>query len=82
MELKKLGVWANTESLTAAEAAALAKRVEDWGYGTLWFPEAMGRNAFPHAAWLLANTTSLIVATGIANIYARDPVAASSAQKT
>jgi probable F420-dependent oxidoreductase len=42
----------------------------------------MGRNALPHAAWLLANTTTLVVATGIANIYARDPVAAASAQKT
>ncbi|HTZ70569.1 MAG TPA: TIGR03620 family F420-dependent LLM class oxidoreductase [Acetobacteraceae bacterium] len=82
MNLKKLGVWASTESYTAPEAAAFAKRVEAWGYGVLWMPEAMGRNPFPHAAWLLANTTTLIVATGIANIYGRDPMAASSAQKT
>lgn len=27
-----------------------------------------------HSAWLLANTSSLIIATGIANIYARDPM--------
>ncbi|HKC51838.1 MAG TPA: TIGR03620 family F420-dependent LLM class oxidoreductase, partial [Myxococcota bacterium] len=32
--------------------------------------------------WLLAKTERLIVATGIANIYARDPAASASAQKT
>jgi probable F420-dependent oxidoreductase len=81
MKLSKLGVWAAMDAFTAPEAAAFAKRVEAWGYGALWFPEAMGRNSFVHAAWLLANTTTLVIATGIANIYARDWVAASSAQK-
>src|SRR5882724_7535221 len=81
MKLSKLGVWAGMDAFTAPEAAAFAKRVEAWGYGALWIPEAMGRNSFAHAAWLLANTTKLVVATGIANIYARDWFAASSAQK-
>jgi len=81
MRLSKLGIWAAMDAFTAPEAAAFARRVEAWGYGALWIPEAMGRNSFVHAAWLLANTTKLIVATGIANIYARDWVAASSAQK-
>src|SRR5229473_2521862 len=81
MKLSKHGVWAGMDAFTAPEAAAFAKRVEAWGYGALWIPEAMGRNSFVHAAWLLANTTKLVIATGIANIYARDWVAASSAQK-
>jgi len=81
MKLSKLGVWAGMDAFTAAEAAAFAQRVEAWGYGALWFPEAMGRNSFAHAAWLLANTKTLVIATGIANIYARDWVAASGAQK-
>ena len=81
MELSKLGVWAGMDGFTAPEAAAFARRVEEWGYGVLWFPEATGRNSFVTAAWLLANTTRLIVATGIANIYARDWVATASAQK-
>ena len=34
------------------------------------------------AAWLLARTEKIIVATGIANIYARDPLATRSAQLT
>jgi probable F420-dependent oxidoreductase len=81
MILEKLGVWAATDGLTATEAASLAKRVEAWGYGALWFPEATGREAFSASAWLLANTTKLVVATGIANIYARDAFAAAAAQK-
>jgi probable F420-dependent oxidoreductase len=81
MTLEKLGVWAATDGLAAAEAAAMAKRIEAWGYGALWTPEATGREAFSASAWLLANTTKLLVATGIANIYARDAFAAAAAQK-
>jgi alkanesulfonate monooxygenase SsuD/methylene tetrahydromethanopterin reductase-like flavin-dependent oxidoreductase (luciferase family) len=60
---------------------AFAKCVEAWGYGALWIPEAVGREVFSASAWLLANTGSLIVASGIANIYARDPFSAAAAQK-
>lgn len=81
MKLSKLGVWAAMDAFTAEEAKAFARRVESWGYGALWFPEATGRNSFVQAAWLLANTSRLIIATGIANIYARDPVATAAAQK-
>ena len=82
MQIGKLGVWANTDGLTAAEAAAFAVRVERWGYTVLWIPEALGRNSLVHAAWLLANTERLIIATGIANVYARDAMAMRSAQLT
>ena len=81
MRLTNLGVWAATDGLSAAQAATFAKRVEAWGYGALWTPEAVGREVFSASAWLLANTTRLIVASGIANIYARDAFAAAAAQK-
>jgi probable F420-dependent oxidoreductase len=80
MKIGKLGVWGSTEGFSAVDAAAFAKRVEAWGYGALWIPEAVGRNVLVHASWLLANTTSLVIATGIANIYARDAAAMASAQ--
>jgi probable F420-dependent oxidoreductase len=82
MQLGKLGVWASTEGLTASEAAQFAQRVEEWGYPVLWIPEGYGRNPLVHAAWLLANTKRLIIATGIANIYARDALAMVGAQMT
>ena len=82
MQLGKLGVWQFTDGMTASEAAAFAQRVENWGYSALWIPEATGREPFAHAAWLLANTKKLIIATGIANIYARDARASLSGQNT
>lgn len=81
MELGRLGVWLGMDRLNAAAGAAFARRVEEWGYGALWLPESRGRNALVHSAWLLANTRKLIVATGIANIYARDPMAMANGQR-
>jgi len=73
MDIGKLGVWTFFDAIPAAEAAASAKRIEALGYGALWIPEAVGRHPFVHASWLLANTAKLVVATGIANIYNREP---------
>ena len=81
MKLGKLGVWASLDGMTAAAALAFAQRVEQRGYTALWTPESRGRNVLVNAAWLLAGTTRLIVATGIANIYARDAVAMANAQR-
>ena len=81
MQINQLGVWAATDHLSASNAAGFARRIEAWGYGALWIPEALGREVFSASAWLLANTSELIVATGIANIYARDPLASAAAQK-
>ena len=73
-EFGKLGVWSWIDSFPAAEIGAFAKRVEDWGYGALWIPEAVGRDPFTTGAHLATHTTRLVLATGIANIYARDPM--------
>ena len=81
MKLGKLGVWASLDGLTAADALAFARRTEQRGFDVLWTPESRGRNVLVNAAWLLAGTSSLIVATGIANIYARDAMAMASAQR-
>jgi probable F420-dependent oxidoreductase len=82
MEPGRLGVWIGMDGMSAAAAAAFAKRVEDRGYGALWIPESRGRNALVLSSWLLSHTKRLIVATGIANIYARDPMAMASGQRT
>lgn len=72
MDIKKLGVWAFTDQYAAPQSAEFARRVEDWGYGALWYPEALGRDSLVQAGWLLSNTKTLVVASGIANIFARD----------
>ena len=82
MDLSKPGVWFFTDAMAAPMAAETAKRIEDLGFSALWIPETVGRNPFVHAAWLLANTSSLVVATGIANIYHREPGVTLAAQNT
>ncbi|MGE0667827.1 MAG: TIGR03620 family F420-dependent LLM class oxidoreductase [Sphingomonadales bacterium] len=80
MALGKRSVWAGLDGYTAKEAAAFARRLEDWGYDTLWIPEGLGREPLSLAAWLLANTERLTIATGITNIYGRDARTAKVAQ--
>ena len=82
MNLGKLGVWYFTDTMPASKAAEAAQRIEALGYSALWLPEAVGRNPFAHAAWLLAKTSTLIVATGIASIYHREPGVTMAGQKT
>jgi probable F420-dependent oxidoreductase len=69
------------EHLPAPELARFAQAVEAWGYGALWQPETLGRNVLVASSWLLASTTKLNIATGIASIYGRDAAAAFAAQQ-
>ncbi|MEZ5851111.1 MAG: TIGR03620 family F420-dependent LLM class oxidoreductase [Hyphomicrobiaceae bacterium] len=81
MELGKLGVWASLDGLPGKDAVAFAQRLEKRGFKTLWMPESRGRNVLVTSSWMLAGTTTLNVATGIANIYARDAMAAANGQR-
>lgn len=78
----RLGVWSFIDHLGAADAARFAKQLEDWGYGALWIPEAVGRDPFPIIAWMAAHTSRIVFATGIANIYARDAMTMKAIRKT
>jgi len=75
--LGRVGVWSfalQTHPGAVEGAAVAAYRAA--GYRTTWFPESLGsKEAFAHAAILLAAAPDAILATGIANIYARDPMA-------
>lgn len=83
IQLGPVGIWSfQFETIPAAKAQEVASELEELGYGAIWFGEATGREAFTHASVLLAGTKRIVIATGIANIYARDPVAMSAAQKT
>ena len=82
MDTGRLGVWYFTETMPAGAAAEAAQRIEAIGFSTLWIPETTGRNPMSHAAWLLAKTSTLNVATGIANIYHREPGVTLAAQNT
>lgn len=82
MQLGKLGAWCFLDALSATDVAGAGRRIEELGYSTLWIPEAVGREIFASASWLLASTSKLIVASGIANIYARDAMTMTAGART
>jgi probable F420-dependent oxidoreductase len=80
----RVGVWLGSIGLEPANAerAAIA-RIERLGYGAAWFGEGpTNREALSHAGLLLAMSEHLVVATGIANIWARDATAAINGANT
>jgi probable F420-dependent oxidoreductase len=82
MDLSKLGVFGFLDGLSGAQVGQFARKVEQLGYSTLWFAEGMGRECFSLASYLLSQTERLIVASGIAVVFKREPVAAWGAAKT
>lgn len=78
-----VGIWTTThESLPAGASAEIASQLESFGYSALWIPEAWGREAFTNASLLLSGSSTITIATGIANIWARDAVNAANASRT
>ncbi len=83
IDIGRVGIWTGIlDSVPSAQGAEFAAEAEELGYGAIWYPEAVGRDAFVRAALLLEGTSSIKVATGIANIYARDPMTTANAQRT
>ena len=65
------------------QARAAAAAIEAAGYGCVWYPETLdSREAFVNAAVLLGATERILIASGIANVWARDAIAAASASRT
>jgi probable F420-dependent oxidoreductase len=81
MQIGRLGVWTHLDTLAGPEAVEFAQRIEAWGYSALWMPEAVGRDPFCLIGYLAASTRTLLLATGIANIYARDAMTMRATQK-
>lgn len=69
-------------SQTAAVERQVVMEMERLGYGTLWFGESAIREAFAHGALLLGATERMTIASGIANIWARDPQAMAAGART
>jgi probable F420-dependent oxidoreductase len=80
MKIDKLAVWINTMGYRSADLVAFARRLEGWGYGTLWINDGMGSDPMVLAAKLLAGTERLQIALGVANVYSRDPTMMIGAQ--
>ncbi len=83
VDLGRVGIWyGGVDTLATPDARRAAQVVEELGFGALWVAEAVGRDPFVSSGVLLAATNTLKLATGIANIYARDPMTMVAGQKT
>ncbi|HEY8655202.1 MAG TPA: TIGR03620 family F420-dependent LLM class oxidoreductase [Candidatus Limnocylindria bacterium] len=80
----RVGVWHHDlERLGAAAARDAVTEIESLGYGALWIPESLGsKEIMAHAGILLEGGSRIVIAPGIANIWARDPVAMANGAKT
>lgn len=83
MDIGRYGIWTfNLDLVPSGRAAEHVDELDELGFGAVWVPEAVGREAFTNAALLLRGGTDITVASGIASIWARDAMAATAAQKT
>jgi probable F420-dependent oxidoreductase len=83
LQLGPIGIWSTyLDAVPATRAQEVVAELEELGFGAVWCGEAVGREAFTNAAVLLAGSKRIVIATGIANIYARDPIAMAAAQNT
>ena len=83
IDLGRIGIWTGVlDALPSAQGVEFVAEAEELGYGAFWIPEAVGRDPFVAAARLLEGTSSIKIATGIANIYARDPMTMANTLRT
>lgn len=82
--LGRVGVWSFAlQTHPADEAGEAIRALERMGIQATWFPESLGsKEALSHAGILLAASHRMVLATGIANIYARDPMAMINGART
>jgi luciferase-like monooxygenase len=82
-QLGRVGLWTRQLDIQPADQLrTTVAELEELGWRSLWSWEVFGREALTNAGLLLCASRQLVVGTGIANIWARDPVAMAAAQRT
>ena len=84
MDLGRVGV-SQMEFVTEPAKAVrhAARELEELGFGALWYPESLVvKECFAAGALLLAGTDQIPVATGIANLWARDAMTMACGART
>jgi probable F420-dependent oxidoreductase len=83
IDIGRIGIWTSAlEGQPASRTREAAQELEGMGFPILWINETTGRDPFVLATMLLSATSTLKLATGIANVYARDALTMSACQKT
>lgn len=76
------GVMTAADFMSPTQLIDHALRLEDLGYESMWITDIFGREIYVTAMHILAHTSRIKVATGIAHIYGRDHIAAEQAGRT
>lgn len=81
--LGRVGAWSFAlDELPAGGERRTVAEIEALGYPSLWIPEGLSsKEIVAHTSLLLAASERLTIATGIANMWARDPVALANAAR-
>ena len=80
--LGRIGVWGHLDTLSATDARAYARRVDELGYGTLWVPETVGREPFALLGMLAGEVRRAWLGTSIVSIWGHDAQASRMAAAT
>ncbi|MET0148008.1 MAG: LLM class F420-dependent oxidoreductase [Acidimicrobiales bacterium] len=82
-DLGRVGLWTFFLDLQPAERVRdLVPEIEAMGWGCVWVPEAVNRDAMVNSALLLSASTTLNIGTGIASIWGRDPMTTAASLKS
>ena len=76
MKIGRSGVWFPVHGLGNVNLVKLAQDIERLKYDVLRYPESIGYESLALGGFLLGETDRLCLASGIANIYARDAFSA------
>ena len=83
IDIGRVGLWISLlDQYPTSRVREVVVELESLGWPCIWRPEASGRDAIVSAAHMLDATTTLRVATGVAQIQARHPMTAKAAQLT
>ena len=81
MDLSAPGVFVFLDNLSGPELSPFARKVESLGYGVLWYTEGVGRESLSLGTYLLTQTERIVIGSGIAVAFCREPIAAANAAR-
>lgn len=82
MDLGRLGVWYAADALDPEGWKRFIAATEQLGYSALWYSESRGFESMALASFLLCQSSTIVVGSSIASIYARDAVASRQGLRT
>ena len=83
IDIGRVGLWTSLLDLhPTTRVKEVVAELESLGWPCVWRPETSGRDALVSAAVMLEATSTMRIATGIAQIHARHPLTTRAGQKT